>query len=57
MSGNERSLESASRNTKLQPIFGPEWTKQNFHFLASDDRVRGGSSQVFHNGYNHLTLV
>jgi hypothetical protein len=27
-------------------IFGPDWTRQAQEFLASDDRVRGGSSQV-----------
>ena len=28
------------------PLFGPDWAKQNTEFLTSDDRVRGGSSQV-----------
>ena len=46
MSDDENVLEITSRNPKLQPIFGPEWSKQNTRFLDSDDRVRGGSSQV-----------
>jgi hypothetical protein len=46
MSDDEKLLEISSRNSKLRPIFGPEWSKQNTRFLDSDDRVRGGSSQV-----------
>jgi hypothetical protein len=46
MRDDENLLEISPRNSKLRPIFGPEWSQQNTRFLDSDDRVRGGSSHV-----------
>jgi hypothetical protein len=58
MSDDENVLEITSRNSKLKPIFGPDWSKQNTRFLDSDDRVRGGRSQVSTTStFTYLTLV
>jgi len=43
MTVNESSEKSDRRDIA---IFGPDWTAQNVSFRDSDDRVRGGSSQV-----------
>jgi hypothetical protein len=34
------------KDDELIPLFGPKWKEQNTEFVASDDRVRGGSSEV-----------
>ena len=46
MTSNDLSSESSIHSPKLHPVFGPDWTKQNEHFRASDERVQGGSSKV-----------
>jgi len=44
MTNNESEMHV--HEPKLTPLFGPDWLKQKIEFLASDDRVRGGSSEV-----------
>jgi len=37
---------SGCETLRSRNIFGPDWTEQDVQFQASDDRVRGGTSQV-----------
>lgn len=48
---------------RLNYVFGPNWSEQDVKFEASDDRVRGGTSEVFYTSFgrgpksqSHLTI-